>query len=133
MSIYTSIQDDLTAFVRETLPSIKVVGENERYKPVLDTTYAQCYLLPATTVRETLGEQGQFKYAGLFQVSIYVSAQSGTAANTYVDALVDAVNATPTRDIGETAVHLRQVSRMPALVNGDWYQVPIRIEFWSYA
>lgn len=133
MSIFTAIQDDLTAFVREALPSIKVVGENERYKRVLDTSYAQCYLLPATTVRETLGEQGKFKYAGLFQVSIYVSAQSGGAANTYVDALVDAVNSTPSRDVGETAIHLRQVSRMPALVDGDWYHVPVRIEFWSYA
>src|SRR5574343_1970845 len=77
MSIYTDIQNDLTSFVTSTLP-IKVVGENERYKPVLDTSYAQCYLLPATTVRETLGEQGLMKYAGLFQVTIRVSSQSGS-------------------------------------------------------
>lgn len=133
MSIYSDIQNDLTAFVRDALPSIKVVGENERYKPELDTSYAQCYLLPAATVRETLGEQGQMKYSGLFQVSIRVSSQSGTVGNTYVDALVDAVKEKPLRDLGDSALHLRQVSRMPALVDGDWFHIPVRIEFWAYA
>lgn len=133
MSIYTDIQNDLTSFVRSTLSTITIVGENERYKPVLDTTYAQCYLLPATTVRETLGEGGKMKYSGLFQVSIRVSSQSGSQVNTYVDKLVDAVNEAPLRDLGETALHLRQVTRLPGMVDGDWFVVPVRIEFWSYA
>lgn len=133
MSIYTDIQNDLTLLVKEALPDIKVVGENERYKPVLDTSYAQCYFLPAATVRETIGDQGMMKYAGLFQVTIRVSSQSGAQVNTYVDKIVDAVKETPLRDIGDTALHLRQVSRLPGLVDGDWFAVPVRIEFWSYA
>lgn len=130
---YTDLITDLTEFVRDTLSPLKVVGENERHKPELGTPYAQCYLLPATTTRDTLGEQGQFKYIGLLQVSIYLPAQSGQAGNSYIDKLVEAVQTQPTRDIGVTAVHLRQVTRIPGQVNGDWYHLPCRIEYWAYA
>jgi len=133
MAVYSEIQVALLDFVKESLPSgFKVVGENERYKPVIDQPFAQCTLIPAITVASTLGSTGKNQYSGLFQVSFFVPAQSGTTGNDLVDQLVEAVQGSPLLDIGSTSLQLRAVSRLASRVETDWFHLPCRIEFWAY-
>lgn len=133
MAIYTNIQATLHDLIVTNFPELKVVGENERYKPLIDVPWAQTTLIPATTTRQTLGETGQFQYSGLFQVSFFVPAQSGVVSNDLVDRVVELVQGQPLIDINDTALHLRQVTRLTSKVETDWYHIACRIEWWAYA
>lgn len=133
MAIYSDIQNTFQNLMTETFSDIKVVGENERYKPELRVTYAQCYLLPASTVRETLGENGTFRYPGLFQVSFYVPAQTGTVGNDLVDRVMELVKSQPTYQLDDGTLHLQSASRLPAITQTDWFHIPVRISYVAYA
>lgn len=133
MAIFQDIQTGLTTLIRDTFQELRVVGENERYKPQLDVPFAQLTLIPATTTRQTLGDTGQFRYSGLMQVSFFIPPQTGAVGNDLVDRVVELVKGQPIIEVGETALHLRQVTRLVATPEADWYHLPCRIEFWAYA
>lgn len=132
-SIYTSTQNTLHQLIVDTFPEMKVVGENERHKPELKKQFARTYLLPATTTRETLGENGQFRYPGIFQVSFYVPAQSGVAANDLVDRLVEVVQTQPLFDLGEGSLHVLSATRLPSQTETDWFHLPVRLSYVAFA
>lgn len=69
-NIIASIYEKKLIAWAKTLPlPLKVVVENEAYKPVDGETYLKAFTLPADTASNTLGGDHKL-YTGVFQVSI---------------------------------------------------------------
>jgi hypothetical protein len=116
-----------------------VAWENDEYKPVKGTLYIQQTHLPGDTVGGTLGNQaagGKDFHTGIYFLNIFAPAGDDTGKNTaYVMADNIANHFKPVTELTYNARLVRcvTVSRGAAITSDGWYQVPVRVQYQSFA
>ncbi|MDD2321903.1 MAG: phage tail terminator-like protein [Geobacteraceae bacterium] len=95
-----------TAFMTRllSLPSVPAIArENEQFTPPANAPYLRPTLGPGEPFQAELGESGQNRHVGIYQISVFYPAKTGTAA---AGALVASIVAHFKR--GTTLVHAGQ-------------------------
>lgn len=117
-------------------PSFPTAWENAAYTPEIGTPFQWVTLLPAETQNPTfagIGSELAFEQ-GIFQVSIYEPRGVGSgAAAARADALRDQFKRGLTLTSGGVNVKIaRTPSIAPALLEADWYVVPVSIPYFAH-
>jgi Bacteriophage related domain of unknown function len=130
------IRNALETRLNAMSPPFPTAWENSGYVPQVGTPYQAVYLLPAQTENPTFAGTGQelaFEQ-GIFQISIYEPKSGGTQAA--------ALRAAAIRDQfkrglslssgGVTVVIARTASIASALLEADWYVLPVSIPYFAH-
>lgn len=122
-SIY---ETKLIAWAKALPVPLKVVVENETYKPVDGETYLKAFTLPADTASNTLGGDHKL-YTGVFQVSIVTSSgkyrgPAGTLAD-HIAALFPLYERNTKGAL--TVVTMSPVDQGPSVPDNTTFTVPV--------
>lgn len=122
----------LLAWAKALAKPLKVVVENEAYKPANGEIYLQAFTLPADTSSETLAGDHRL-YLGVFQVSIVTPSGKYRGP---ADAIADQVTALfplyerNTKDL-LTVVTMTPPAQGPGITDDSTYTVPVSFEYRS--
>lgn len=129
MSLFQDIRGALQARANTTsgLPTGRAY-EGVTYAPTVGTAYVAYTLIPTQERPATLGQYGDTLRQGLFQVSLYYPAGSGTGT---AEAMADAVKSkfVPGTDLtqGSTTVRISYAERGHVQTQPDWIMVPVTV------
>ena len=130
MTIQTILDTQL-----QTVPNLpSFTAENIKSKPESTIPWCRSTLLPAESQILGVGQGGQRKDQGLYQIDLYYPQNSGLGL---IQAMADLVMNTFTRGLyytsGTTKVLIDNIYRLPAnsLMQTAFYHQPIMIR-WSY-
>ena len=124
-SIY---EKKLIAWAKTLSVPLKVVVENEAYKPVDGETYLKAFTLPADTASNTLGGDHKL-YTGVFQISIVTpSGKYRSAAGALADQIA-ALFPLYERNTKEalTVVTMSPVDQGPGIPDETTFTVPVSL------
>jgi hypothetical protein len=118
----------------QTFPSLpSVAWENMSFTPGV-VPYLAPFLLPVEPFQAELGVNGQNQHSGVYQISIYAPAGSGTSAiNTLRDNLVDFFKRGTTMVYSDISVQVVKAWPGPMLQETDWVHIPITIRYRVFA
>jgi hypothetical protein len=114
----------------QTFPSLpSVAWENISFTPGV-VTYLKPSLLPGEPFQAELGEAGQNRHSGIYQISIYAPAGNGVSAiNTLRDNLVDFFKRGTLMTYSDITVQIQKAYSGPILQDTDWIHIPITIRY----
>lgn len=128
-SLYQNVRGALTARANTTagLPSSRAY-EGVTFSPTVGTAYVAYTLIPTQERPSTLGQDGQTLRQGLFQISLYYPAGTGTGT---AEAMADAVksNFVPGTSLTQNSVTVRvsYAERSQCMVTPDWVQCNVTV------
>lgn len=129
MSLEQDIRGALTAraLTASGLPAMHAY-EGVPFSPVLQTPYVAFALIPTQERPSSLGPGGLTLKQGLFQISLFYPAGSGTGA---AESAADAVKAAFTPGLSLTQnsnfVRIKYRERAPAKISADWIMVAVTV------
>lgn len=135
MSLYQDIRGALTAraLTASGLPAARAY-EGVPSDPTVGTPYVSFTLLPTQERPATLGQAGDTLRQGMFQVSLFYPAGSGTGT---AEAMADTVKGVfvPGTDLtqGSTTVRIRYAERGQVQMQPDFLMVPVTIGWWLHS
>lgn len=122
-----SVFDSISGFTQ-------VVYENVTYDPVVGQHWARVVIRPVSRQADTLGVDGKYLQSGIMTVDVFVPENIGpNAADVVADAILNAFN--PKEIIlvvGSTTVRLKTPYRNDGRSEGEWYFVPVTVEWYCY-
>lgn len=120
-TIYQALRGRLAAF------GLPVAWENQPFTP--SGAYLRENFLPAQTERIAINSDGSQLYGGIYQVSVFVEAGTGSAAaQTIAENLIDHFPPGFSWDGGR----VMQAFSAPALIGDGWYQIPVSVRYQAY-
>ena len=129
----TTIFNDVQAALDTKLATItgtSVAFPNVPYKPQAGTTYLRASFLPAETVQASMGANGKDETNGIYQIDVVVPR--GTGRPQLIDTVADLFKRGTVLSYNSISVRVRSVSMSPAILDEEWYFVPISVNFQSY-
>lgn len=129
----TTIFNDVQAALDTKLATItgtSVAFPNVPYKPQAGTTYLRASFLPAETVQASMGANGKDETNGIYQIDVVVPR--GTGRPQLIDTVADLFKRGTVLSYNSISVRVRSVSMSPAILDDEWYFVPISVNFQSY-
>jgi hypothetical protein len=129
----TTIFNDVQAALDTKLATItgtSVAFPNVPYKPQAGTTYLRASFLPAETVQASMGANGKDETNGIYQIDVVVPR--GTGRPQLIDTVADVFKRGTVLSYNSISVRVRSVSMSPAILDDEWYFVPISVNFQSY-
>ncbi len=110
-------------------PVIPVAYENTKFTPP-DGRYARAFVLPGETTSNDLGGKHR-RYVGVFQVSLHLPNEGGTATASTLAASLDAAFplTAPLSASGLKVFLTTPMSQGPALSEGGHYRVPVSCRY----
>jgi hypothetical protein len=133
-SLWQNIRGALTTRANATsgIPAATAY-EGLKYTPTVGTSYKAYALMPTQERPSTLGQYGDTLRHGLFQISLFYPAGSGTGA---AEAMADAVKSqfVPGTDLTQNSVTVRisYAERGPIQQDPDWIMVPVTVGFFLH-
>lgn len=117
-----------------TLPgSTDIAYENAGYSPTIGTPYLAVTHQPAQTTQAAIGIEGTDLQTGVMAIGVYYPKNQGRgSASTKADAIIEHFKRGTTLTLNGVKVLIRQTWRNQAVVDADWYQVPVSILYQSY-
>ncbi|MEJ8571228.1 DUF4128 domain-containing protein [Microbaculum marinum] len=114
-------------------PALPIAWPNVDFDPPSEATWLRATWLPAETAPATLGEGGENRHSGLFQVDVFVPLEIGHIVPTeYAGAIARAFKRGS--DFTSDGVTVRVVTP-PSVLTGykqpPWYGVPVRIRYFA--
>lgn len=110
-----------------------VAWPNVAYEPTIGTLWLRPTLLPADTVAATLGSTGTDENLGVYQVSVFAPSGTGKgAAVVMADAIAERFKPMTKLTYNGLLVRCVTASIGSAVQNGDWYHVPVYINYLSH-
>jgi hypothetical protein len=129
----TTIFNDVQAALDTKLATItgtSIAFPNVPYKPQAGTTYLRASFLPAETVQASMGANGKDETNGIYQIDVVVPR--GTGRPQLIDTVADLFKRGTVLSYNSISVRVRSVSMSPAILDEEWYFVPISVNFQSY-
>jgi hypothetical protein len=135
MSVFSEIQRALNDRLDWLTGDLPVAWEGTCYTPEPGQAFLKPHFLPATPFQATLGENGLNRHAGVFQVSVVYPLGEGwgeplTTAETVVELFK---RGTRLASPGGLDVVLTGAGIGPAIVEEEWYTLPVSVSFYCYA
>lgn len=113
-----------------TVTDTPVAFPNVPYKPQAGKVYLRASFLPAETVQASMGASGKDETNGIYQIDVVVPR--GTGRPQLVDTVADLFKRGTVLTYNSINVRVRSVSMAPAVLDEEWYFVPISVNFQSY-
>jgi hypothetical protein len=114
--------------------SLDIVWENTEYDPTIGRPFLRTWLLPNQTINSSLGLKGFSEYNGIFQIDCMYPIGSGWgSARTNVDTICSSFKRGTIVTYNKVEVRIWGSSPEPALIDGDWYRLPISVYYSSWA
>lgn len=111
----------------------QVAWENAPFTPTANTPWMRTTLLPAETEQRILGTNGLNRIQGIYQVDLFYPTEQGSgAARDKADSVISYFKRGTTATYSATKVIILKAYRSPALIENDWYHIPINISWYSY-
>ena len=129
----TTIFNDVQAALDTKLATVSgtpVAFPNIPYTPQATTTYLRASFLPAETVQAALGASGKDETNGIYQIDVVTPRGSGRPQ--LIDTVADLFKRGTVLTYNSIKVRIRSVSMAPAILDDEWYFVPISVNFQSY-
>lgn len=106
--------------------------ENVAYTPTIGVPFQRVHILFGTPENPTMGDNF-YRERGIVQVTLHFPLQSGAKASaTWAQTLRTAFYRGRVFSTGKVTTTIDEtMSILPALVEGDWYVVPLRIPFFA--
>ncbi len=110
-----------------------VAFPNAEYAPTGGTLYLRPTFLPAMTEQAELGDEGENKLLGLYQIDVYGSTGVGVGETEIVaEGLLTAFKRGKTFASSVVTARIEKAWRGPAAQEADRYRVPVFIEWFAY-
>jgi hypothetical protein len=117
-----------------TLTDLNIVWENTEFSPTIGTPFLRTWLISNPTINSSLGPRGFSEYNGIFQVDCFYPIGSGWgSARTKADTICSLFKRGTTVTYNKIEVRIWRSYPEPALIDGDWYRLPISIHYSSWA
>jgi hypothetical protein len=129
MTIFNDIQAALDTQL-STVTGIPVAYPNVPYKPSAGTAYLRASFLPAETVQASMGATGKDETNGIYQIDVVAPRGSGRVQQ--IDTVADLFKRGTVLTYNSVKLRVRSVSIAPAILDGEWYFVPISVSFQTY-
>ena len=129
MTIFNDIQAALDTQL-STVTGIPVAYPNVPYKPSAGTAYLRASFLPAETVQASMGATGKDETNGVYQIDVVAPRGSGRVQQ--IDTVADLFKRGTVLTYNSVKLRVRSVSIAPAILDGEWYFVPISVSFQTY-
>jgi hypothetical protein len=114
----------------KTLSGTPVAFPNVPYKPQAGTTYVRASFLPTETVQVSLGATGKDETNGIYQIDVV--APRGSGRPQLLDTVADLFKRGTVLTYNSVTIRVRSVSMAPAILEDEWYFVPISVNFQTY-
>ena len=129
MTVFNDIQAALDTQLA-TITSAPIAFPNVPYTPSAQTSYLRASLIPADTVQASLGTSGKDETNGIYQVDVVVPRGSGRPG--LIDTVADAFKRGTVLTYNSKSLRVRSVSMGSAILDDEWYFVPVSINFQIY-
>ena len=129
MTSFNDIQAALDTKLK-TITGTPVAFPNVPYTPQAGKTYLRAFYLPAETVQAAMGSIGKDETNGIYQVDVVVPRGSGRPQ--LLDTVADLFKRGTVLTYNGVSVRIRSVSLGPAILEDEWYFVPVSVNFQSY-
>ena len=129
MTVFNDIQAALDTQLA-TITGTPIAFPNVPYTPQAGTTYLRAAFLPADTLQASLGGSGKDETNGIYQVDVVTPRGSGRPSE--VDTVADAFKRGTVLTYNSQSLRVRSVSMGPAILDEEWYFIPVSIDFQTY-
>lgn len=113
-----------------TVTGTSVAFPNVPYTPQAGTSYLRASFLPAETTQASLGANGKDETNGIYQIDVVVPRGSGRPQ--LIDTVADLFKRGTVSSYNSVNVRVRSVSMSPAILDEEWYFVPISVNFQTF-
>lgn len=113
-----------------TVTGTSVAFPNVPYTPQAGTSYLRASFLPAETTQAGLGANGKDETNGIYQIDVVVPRGSGRPQ--LIDTVADLFKRGTVSSYNSVNVRVRSVSMSPAILDEEWYFVPISVNFQTF-
>lgn len=129
MTIFNDIQAALDTKLA-TLTGVPIAYPNTPYKPQAGTAYVRASFIPNETLQASLGSTGKDETLGIYQVDVVVPRGSGRPQ--LLDTVADLFKRGTVLTYNGVNLRIRSVSMASAILEDEWYFVPISVNFQTY-
>jgi len=129
MTVFNDIQAALDTQLA-TITGTQIAFPNIPYTPQAGTTYLRASFLPAETLQASLGGVGKDETNGIYQVDVVAPRGSGRPSE--VDTVADTFKRGTVLTYNSQSLRVRSVSMGPAILDEEWYFIPVSIDFQTY-
>jgi hypothetical protein len=120
------------AFAGDSNTYIDTAYENDNFEPINGTPWAQVFFLPEQPKAVTLSGTGEDEHTGIFQINLNYPKSAGAGAASDMAALIfEHYQAGARFAFSGQEVLVLSCGRAGGRNDGDWYIVPITIDFLS--
>lgn len=135
-TVYDAIQAALDAKLATfaTAQSLSVAWQNIEFDPVAGSPWVRPSMLPGEPYQAALGESGENRCVGVYQVSVFYPAGNGSGtARAMVDTLITAFKRGTRLTYGGYTVEIKKAYPNPPLQEMQWYHIPVTIQWKCFA
>ncbi|MDA3832280.1 MAG: phage tail terminator-like protein [Spirochaetales bacterium] len=127
---FADIRAAFTTKLMALSPLPSIAWENVAFTPVIGTSYLQPFLLPGEPYQAEIGEAGQNRHTGIYQVSIYAPTGSGVGdINTLAGTICDHFKRGTVLTYSTTTLTIKKAFLGPMMTDTDWLHLPVTIQY----
>jgi hypothetical protein len=129
---WLTAQIALDSRMQDFRPTLETAYHGTRYDAPANTIHARVANIPAGSDMATLGESGQARTRGIYQVTVFSPSGKGTgAALSKAAAIADHFMRQRLTE-ADVDVQCEVPSQGPVIPEADWLQVPVSIPYFIY-
>jgi hypothetical protein len=135
MSVFINISTALDAHLEVMVGKPALIAyENRNVEPIKDALYIRPTLIAGEVVQTTLGESGQDRNMGIYQVDVFAPSGKGkTASMAMADLIADHFKRGTDLSSGGTTLRIMSVSRQVAFNDSNgWFMLPVEINYIAF-
>jgi hypothetical protein len=126
----TNIRAAFTAKLLTLSPMPSIAWENVEYTPTPGIPYLMPFLLPGEPVQAELGQAGQNRHVGIYQVSVYSPSGKGVGdISTLRDKVIDLFKRGTVLTYSATSLTIQKSFGGPTMQETDWIHLPVTIRY----
>ena len=133
-SAFSDIQMLLETQLNSLGLGFPIAWDNTDFTPNPTTLWLSPSILPAGGQAAGLGYNAQNRHDGIFQITVFAPARDGHALGMSIaDQIATGFKRGMSFTTGNTVLRVISISRNTSIEDGDWFQVPVSIQFFAYA
>ena len=135
-TVYDAIQAALDAKLATfaTANGLVVAWQNTHFEPTPGSPWLEPFILPGEPSQAALGETGENRCVGIYQVKVKYPAGEGSGdARVMADTLITAFKRGTKLTYGVYNIEIKKAYQSPAIQKADWYYIPVTIQWSCFA
>ncbi len=132
MTVFYDISSALDTRLSTMVGVPPIAQENKPYNPTKGSLYIRATNIPGDTVQASLGDNGEDRTIGIYQIDVFAEAGKGRkAAEQMADNIASHFKRGTDMSYNSRIVTVTTVQRRQGINNEGWYQIPVEIVYRS--